>query len=493
MYPRSFLPAEDDAVLRQQWNDATSSLRMQIMEAVNVADWTAIDILRVGLREEFRNTLLIAVTPDSMSWQEGHSLALRCKAILEEHGIIEIHCEIRESVATLCADTPTADISSAPAAAAAAAPTDFQLSSEPIIRPYPEYRADLSDCLGTKIAMKDLNYVVGTKGLYLALAPSTPEGEPRIVALTCRHVAIGSQNTQEYRHEHPQPYKEVIQVDQPTYQRMTAELEPQPNMYRSWGTQAAKRGDTRQAADHTEVGDQIEALQQCMVRYAEPSSRIFGRLLYSPGFDCKSENGSQWLRDWALIELLPNSHQAPLSSLGNKVFVGVGDALPHLIISSERGWRGLPPPVGMVVSDGTISLTKDLVPMSQLIKPPHFTEYGDERPILVAKYGAKGGLTLGLGSTLVSVVRWAVTSTGQRYPPSEEWCISSASATSDRQVAFSKPGDSGSCIWDMDGRIAGILMGGNNGQNGLNDVTYAQPFERLLANIRGCVFDVSLL
>lgn len=104
------------------------------MEAVSVADWTAIDILRVGLNEQFQNPLLIAVAPNSMPRQEGHSLALRCKTILEQHGIPDMHCEIRESVAALYADTPAADVSSAPAAA----PNDFRLSSEPITGAYPD-------------------------------------------------------------------------------------------------------------------------------------------------------------------------------------------------------------------------------------------------------------------------------------------------------------------------------------------------------------------
>ncbi|KAL6890960.1 hypothetical protein GGI43DRAFT_430508 [Trichoderma evansii] len=491
MYPKSFLPAGDNTLLRQLWNDATSSLRIQIMEAVSVADWTSINILRVGLKEDFHNTLLIAVAPNSMPWREGHSLALRCKTILEEHGITDMHCEIRESIATLCADAPTADTSSAPATA----PDDFQLSSEPIDSSYPAYCAELSDSLGMKIAMKDLDYVVGTKGLYLALPLSTPESERRIVALTCRHVVISSQTEglQEYRHQHSQPYKEVIQVDQPTYKRMIESLEAEAKDYRDWADGATQQGRTRTATNHTRLAIETENLAKSMVRYATPFSRVFGRLLYSPEFICKSENGSQWLRDWALIELLPSRHQAQLSSLRNKVYVGPRQTLNRLIRESERGWAGLPPPPeNLEVEDGTITLTRVVVPKSELIRPPHFTDYSDERAILVAKYGARGGLTLGLGNTLTSVVRYTDTLTGQRQTPSEEWCITSATATHNRQVAFSEPGDSGSCIWDINKRVAGIL-GGGDGINQLNDITYAQPLERLLEDIRSHGFDVSLI
>ncbi|UKZ68627.1 uncharacterized protein TrAtP1_009652 [Trichoderma atroviride] len=116
-------------------------------------------------------------------------------------------------------------------------------------------------------------------------------------------------------------------------------------------------------------------------------------------------------------------------------------------------------------------------------------EDGEKRAILVAKYGARTGLTLGLSNELVSVVRRPGTADGEM---SEEWCITSAGLAVNKQALFSDGGDSGSCIWDMDGRIAGILMAGA-GINGLNDVTYAQPFERLLTDIRAHGFEVSLI
>lgn len=55
-------------------------------------------------------------------------------------------------------------------------------------------------------------------------------------------------------------------------------------------------------------------------------------------------------------------------------------------------------------------------------------------------------------------------------------------------------GDSGSCIWDMKGRPAGILMAGNgSGLDDMHDVTYATPFGLLLADIKAHGFDVSLV
>ncbi|KAM0264321.1 hypothetical protein ACHAQJ_000811 [Trichoderma viride] len=489
MYPKSLRPVGREPKLHKLWNDATSPLRVKILEAVSAAtDWTAIDILRVGLNEEFHTTLLLSVKPDSLSWSRGHAIALRCKAILEEYDIHHVHCEIRESIVTFCGDTPTTTESTS---------GDFQLSSMPIAAPYEEIRADLSDCLGTRIAMKHADYLVGTKGLYLSLSSSSStEDEPRIVALTCRHVAMDAktQGVQEYRHQQSQPFKEVIQVDQPTYKKRLQTFDQQTKQYRSI---ADKYRDVNAASaavyDQTVV--EIMALTQIMKPYEAPSARVFGRLLYSPEFaTASSEFGALWLRDWALIELLASHHQAPLSSLKNKVFVGSLTNVHSLLYNNTTGWKELPEPVGLMImiSDYTIELQKVVVPVEELFKPAHVAEYTDEPATPVAKYGATGGLTFGVGNTLKSVVRHTENLHGDVESISEEWAITAVNNATDRQAAFSKGGDSGSCVWDMEGRPAGIIMAGG-GMNQVNDVTYAQPLERLLADIRAHGFEVSLV
>ncbi|KAL7896320.1 hypothetical protein HDV63DRAFT_413314 [Trichoderma sp. SZMC 28014] len=422
MHPRVFLPAKDNPLLSQQWNDATSSLRIQILEAVSVADWAAIDILRVGLdkdngpdglKKEFQNTLLIAVVPDSMSWQEGHSLALRCKAILEEHGI-DMHCEIRESVVTMCADADSN--------------AHIQLSSKPITGPDREIQAEISDLLGTKIAMKDSDYIGGTKGLYLELPP-LPGGERRFAVLTCRHVAAPTDTggLDEYCHTEGQPPKEAIQVDQPNYKRLIQFLETVITINEGTAESAKNRGQTHFADVYSQLAEQAKDLQQVLKTFETPSSRVFGHLLYSPKPEYTSDHldGAKWYRDWALIELLPSRHQAEISSLRNKVFVGTRSSFDKLVLGSyAKGWDGLPrPQAALVDNNGAVELQKVVVPISEFIEPIHTVRQTDGNAIFVAKYGAKTGLTLGLGNKLKSVLRRPDTP-GDGI--SEEWCITAA-------------------------------------------------------------------
>lgn len=498
MYPKSFRPAKRNLLLHQQWNNTTSSLRVQILEAASGVDWVAIDILSVGLNKEFNNTLLIAVAPESTSWHHGHALALRCKAILEQHGIKDMHCEIRESAINSCADvpsdasadTPTSDSSSTPGCVL----SDFQLSSGPITDPYGGYHAEVSDNLGTKISMKDPDSTVGTKGLYLALSPSSAGDEPRVVALTCRHVVInpGTQGQQEHRHNQSQPPREVIQVDQPTYERMLEELSYAVTDYRRSATTSADGNRPDAAARDDEIANKLESLRQFMDRYKTPASRVFGHLLYSPELACTSDNmnGAKWLRDWALIELLPSHHQAQLSSLKNNVLF---ESL-HSFLKIVRKAKIRPRvDVLSLIGGSGIQLERTVVPMEELFTPPDDAgdaDDADNKALLVVKYDAMDGLTFGLGNTLKSVVRH--TGIGGREIIGEEWCITSATPADEHQIAFSLEGDSGSCIWDTERRVAGILMAGC-GINGVNDVTYAQPLEGLLADIRSHGFDVSLV
>lgn len=467
MYRKMLQPVGRHPLLHQLWNNANSSLRVQIIDAVGSIQWNAIDILRIGFpHEDSPITLMIAVTPDTLSWSQGYTTAAQCKSILEQHGIYGVECEIRESVVTFLTqpDEKTLQLSS-----------NFPDSFSAEHRDGPIH-AQFTDYLGTRIAIKDKPSHAGTKGIYLSLAPSSPEGKPMLVALTCRHVVIHtrSEGIQTYRRPESGPFKDIIQVDQPTFE---SELE----ILEAW-TANGKPHDSSALL-----------LRDTMKPLRAPSSRVFGRVLFSPEFSCSTAEGSAtWLKDWAIIELEPTSHQAPLNSITNRIFIGPEENFASLVRTAKSGWKGLPTPKAPEMNAGCFNLLKEVVPCEELFNPPGNAEYFDEPAICVAKYGPTSGLTIGLGNTLKSVTRTTDTPDGGREYISEEWPIISVLMARDRAARFSEPGDSGSCVWDMEGRPAGIVMAGN-GINGMNDVTYASPLERLLADIKSHGFEVSLV
>lgn len=114
----------------------------------------------------------------------------------------------------------------------------------------------------------------------------------------------------------------------------------------------------------------------------------------------------------------------------------------------------------------------------------------DEPAIMVAKLGCSTHLTTGVANEVKSIRREPIE--GQFYQL-EEWCILGYKPNGKGRAAFSAPGDSGSCVWDMQGRICAILTGGTGSGNGALDTTYATPIECLLQDIRQQGFNVELV
>ena len=99
--------------------------------------------------------------------------------------------------------------------------------------------------------------------------------------------------------------------------------------------------------------------------------------------------------------------------------------------------------------------------------------------LLVVKNGNTTGTTIGRANGVFSIVRdyFHDMSINQT---SMEWGIINYGG---RLELFSEPGDSGSIIADIRGRIGGMLTGGS-GKAELSDMTYATPFWWLLERIK---------
>ncbi|PNP41677.1 hypothetical protein THARTR1_11218 [Trichoderma harzianum] len=508
MYPKSLHTVGRHPLLHQLWNDATSSLRIQILEAINEIDWTSVDFLRVGLNGEYQITLMVATRPDTLTWSHGHTVALRCKSILEEHGIHDVPCEILEALVHFHTDEKPKDYSTVDSEAGTdSGSATFQLFSGPVSTrnsSKSDRVKDLTDRLGTNIATSQLNHVPSTKGLYVSIRPTGSGDEPQVVALTCRHLMFDSTTEGTQKYQKSQPFKEVIQVDQGTYLRNLRYLERESESDGESDGEFSEDDQIRADASSSGIADNNMILSRAMMSFRDPSSRVFGRLLYSPEFTVTSDHsGSTWIRDWALIELLPKSHQAAPSSIQNIVYLGTEGAIVDCMDRNGDQFERLLDLLEPFIKIGELKLQRVAVPMEEIFSSPE-TEDVHESGLLVGKYGAIGELSFGLGNTLKSVVRRVETSEGGRETEwiSEEWAIISTTERRpprlwkepDLQDYFARDGDYGSCVWDMQGRPAGILTAGSGFQHKMaTHVTYAQPLERLLKDIRSDGFDVELV
>ena len=113
-----------------------------------------------------------------------------------------------------------------------------------------------------------------------------------------------------------------------------------------------------------------------------------------------------------------------------------------------------------------------------LMRTPDMWGSDGEPCLLVVKCGNATNTTIGRANGVFSIVRdyFQDMSVNQT---SMEWAIMNYDSKS---RVFSDPGDSGSIIADIRGRIGGMLTGGS-GKLETSDMTYATPFWWLLKRI----------
>jgi hypothetical protein len=114
-----------------------------------------------------------------------------------------------------------------------------------------------------------------------------------------------------------------------------------------------------------------------------------------------------------------------------------------------------------------------------LMRNPDMWDSDDEPCLLVVKSGNATGTTIGRANGVFSIVRDYFTDMSVNQT-SMEWAIINYDSKSE---VFSEPGDSGSAIADIRGRIGGMITG-SSGMMDSSDMTYATPFWWLLRRIR---------
>jgi hypothetical protein len=103
--------------------------------------------------------------------------------------------------------------------------------------------------------------------------------------------------------------------------------------------------------------------------------------------------------------------------------------------------------------------------------------------LIVGKRGKATGMTWGCGNELKSCVRGEGTK-----EISMEWCIVPIGRAFPR---FAEPGDSGSAVFDVTGRVAGILTGGAR-LGGPADVTYVTPMAWIQEDMKKYGYSVEI-
>ncbi|KAF5011240.1 hypothetical protein FDECE_2639 [Fusarium decemcellulare] len=347
----------------------------------------------------------------------------------------------------------------------------------------------MSDRIGTSIASYDSPYLEGTKCLYLAIS-SKNNPKPTVVALTCRHIVFrqSEDSGEEYRFDEQSPKKQITQPGANTFATLREEADNYLRHYGDVLVRIQKRElfdiipddarRTRENLDNAEGKRQIGLRAQDMLNSVSTlPSRVFGHVCYARAYGIRP---LKWKSDWALIQIHQSKHEQPVASLRNmSVMSNLGDQSRRFVRSKA-----------LVLEDDFFEMGKDLelrglITETEMDAPATDRSNSREDPVLVvAKRGQATGLTIGCSNEVRSVTR--VTHEGEEYI-SEEWCITHF----DGQSAFSKEGDSGACVFGLDGRIGGMITSGNG--NRVPDITYATPMEWLLEDIKASGFTATVL
>lgn len=522
-YRRFLAPVGDHAIV-QHWKEG-QPLPQAIMEVLTSYPWIGIDILRVAEWKAFDRVpsvettpvvMLITVEPGNNQWHAAIQVARRCRDGLYQFGITDVEVEIKESAhirpaSSGAADTPDLGDSNTTPRLYSGDFSVFQRSEgdgllhSRLVKPL----RHLSDTIGTRFTP---DHRFGTKGLYLNVAPTKPavwSFKSCSAVLTCRHVVFRTNR------DHGEAYRwdgqpaTRIPVNQNTGDDDIA------RQIRNTITDANKSRanfDIHQAKYPNNEKPQIRQQLELDARNAEVTSKIakvaehilaqtnpetdmsicVGHVLFAQKY-CVADSttlnplsppliepysGGCWVRDYALVEMSDNVHgrdptnRLPISCGGLQVELQ-GDFAAYLSLDFWQRSTG-----------ENAVLSSEIVPDSETMN------FKDDQRI-VGKVGAKTGLTFGIVNEVKSVTRSLELK--EKSQKSEAWeiCVINPVTASTRsegrtQTVFSATSDSGAAVWDLDGRVLGILGGGlgqSEEDGGRADTTYVTSIDRIIQDL----------
>jgi hypothetical protein len=468
--------------IQQPWNDPRGTLQQLIIRTLSDIDWTAIDILRVGYESAYENadrapecpvTMLISVSENSTSFHQAETAIVECKQILARLALDDVEVEVKESIVCTAASNQGPDTYSP-----TSGPQALRLTCGPFNNDVDDVKFQfghhVSEYIGTSIGVRGPKK--GTKSLYLQ------GNDNKTYALTCRHVLFTDSDFIEYRSgdDNDKTTKQVIQPAEGTLvDTVTSFFSEKSGIETGIHLTSLPRYNTPafqvQRLDILQKRSLLESCQPRIEQLQDYGSFTLGRVEFSPPIQVYSDR----VRDWALVELSQESFTTRLGDLTNKVPVTqqLRDAFDKYSGTVSQGTL-LP-----VAASLEATIGPHIIPEAEL-------ENTAASGLIVIKYGCKSGLTFGLSNGIRSIVRRPAGPGPAGAMVSNEWCIIGVNS----QIPFSKGGDSGACVFDLTGRIGGIMTAGLKKENNPDgvDVTYATPMQWLLDDIKRQGYDVKL-
>ncbi|ERS97393.1 hypothetical protein HMPREF1624_05560 [Sporothrix schenckii ATCC 58251] len=232
---------------------------------------------------------------------------------------------------------------------------------------------------------------------------------------------------------------------------------------------------------------------------ASDNAAVVGHVHRAPDVAVNDHPGEpRYTRDWALIAL--DRAKFP-DNFDFQNYVDLKADRPGSILGSINEYldgpdRFIMPTNELMRLSGTVTLDKIRGRPKQHAL---VATRDDDSYFVVLKRGVKTGLTVGVALDMRSVCRQSI---GTEMVESFEWLVVHISAKRfdarwPLENVFSSEGDSGAAVFDLQGRVAGMITGGTarseRAVTGM-DFTYITPMAHLLADIeRELGFEVKIL
>ncbi|KAI0672614.1 hypothetical protein C8Q78DRAFT_1020432 [Trametes maxima] len=464
------------------WSNGLAFEVVALMEKHKII-FTSIDVVRfltVGVDEDAGEepigpvTLWIGAyidhTPPSLAYKAAQDVLV----LLGGHGLTDIDVDFRGSVVTREIGPrllrPVSDL-------------------DPVV----DVVGPLTPALGLRISTTARPNAQGTMSLYL------DDGDGNLLGLSCRHVLLGpNEGNLDYEYHPYAPAKNVVHLGKRAFTDLVDSIRLRIGRHgiaiRRWQNQipgfVARENGTdaldaaKAAADRVKTEGLIQEAEQAVpalgallydvkTHWKKLKDRILGPIVRSPAIRL-GVGAERFTEDWGVFRL----DRAKLGDgfQGNKIDLGVDISpedftvmcFPH----GDANWHFEYPVDRLLPLRGTLSL--------ELMRQPDMWESDGEPCLLVVKCGNATNTTIGRANGVFSVVRDYFSGNMAIHQTSMEWAILNYDSKSE---VFSKPGDSGSIIADIRGRIGGMLTGGA-GMTGSSDMTYATPFNWVLERIK---------
>ncbi|KAI2613251.1 hypothetical protein GGR54DRAFT_643047 [Hypoxylon sp. NC1633] len=413
-------------------------------------------------------TIWIGVFPDYTRPSLAYKAAQDVLALLNRHKITDVEVEFRASLYTH---------ESGPRL----------LSPVSDFNPLVDAVSPLTPALGLGISTKASPTTQGTMALYL----NGGDGKNSLLGLTCRHVLMSCKegNIDFVYHPHAPP-KNVVLLGKQAYTDLTSSIQLKivqqgmlvgrwkemidKSMQKEKGTDKdnvamTKREQTRAQTMIDNAEETIEAFEaflgEVKTHWKKLENRILGPIIRSPAIRF-GVGDERFTEDWGVFRLdrdkLGDGFQGNVIDLGTKMWSA--EFTQKCFPRGEGSWSFKYPETRLLRLQGTLT--------DQLMRHPDMWDSDLEPCLLVVKNGNATGTTLGRANGVFSIIRVYFSGDMAISRTSMEWGIINYNSKSE---IFSGPGDSGSIIADIRGRIGGMLTGGAS-KTESSDITYATPF-----------------